>query len=72
MLLSWIITAVLFGVFHLSTYNWNIYQAVIGIGIICLILTYPYIKTKNLWVSVIVHIANDWIIFLPIVISNWK
>lgn len=71
-LLSWIITAVLFGAFHLSTYNWNIYQAVIGIGIIRLILTYAYIKTKNLWVSMIVHIANDWIIFLPIVISNWK
>lgn len=71
-ILGWIVSAILFGALHLSTYNWNIIQAIIGIGIARLVLTYPYVKTKNLWVSSFVHILNDWSIFIPVVLMNIK
>ena len=64
-LVAWIVSAIIFGALHLKTYNWNIIQAVLGIGIARIILTFAYIKTKNIWVSAIVHILNDWILFLP-------
>ncbi|WP_375105339.1 type II CAAX prenyl endopeptidase Rce1 family protein [Paenibacillus sp. RS8] len=35
-------------------------QAVIGIGIARIVLLYPYLKTKNIWTSFIVHVMNDW------------
>lgn len=71
-ILAWIVSAIIFGALHLSTYNWNVIQAVVGIGITRLLLTYPYIKTKNLWVSSFVHILNDWSIFIPVILQNIK
>lgn len=62
-ILAVLVSAVLFGVYHLPTYNWNIVQAVIGIGIARIVLLYPYLKTKNIWTSFIVHVMNDWTLF---------
>ncbi len=62
-LLCWFLTAVLFGAAHLPTYGWNVLQAVVGIGIARLVLTIPYIITKNIWVSTGAHILNDWTSF---------
>lgn len=28
-----------------------------------LILTLPYVKTKNIWVSTGAHVLNDWLFF---------
>lgn len=69
-ILAWIITALIFGAIHLPTYNWNIVQAILGISIVRLVLTYPYIKTKNLWISFFVHLLNDWILLLPVLLSK--
>ncbi|WP_313640665.1 type II CAAX endopeptidase family protein [Paenibacillus sp.] len=62
-ILACVVSAILFGAYHLPTYNWNIVQAVIGIGIARIILLYPYLKTKNIWTSFIVHVMNDWTLF---------
>ncbi|WP_340006606.1 CPBP family glutamic-type intramembrane protease [Paenibacillus sp. FSL K6-0276] len=56
-------SAILFGAYHLQTYNWNSVQAIIGIGIARIVLLYPYLKTKNIWTSFIVHVMNDWTLF---------
>jgi membrane protease YdiL (CAAX protease family) len=61
--LAWLITAVLFAAEHLPTYGWNFVQALTGVGVARLVLTLPYIMTKNLWVSAGAHILNDWIMF---------
>jgi membrane protease YdiL (CAAX protease family) len=53
----------LFAAEHLPTYDWNVVQALRGVGVARLILTLPYIMTKNLWVSTGAHVLNDWIIF---------
>lgn len=38
-------------------------QCLLLIGTARLILTLPYLITRNLWVSTGAHIINDWIIF---------
>lgn len=62
-ILACVVSAILFGAYHLPTYNWNIVQAVVGIGIARIVLLYPYLKTKNIWTSFIVHVMNDWTLF---------
>jgi membrane protease YdiL (CAAX protease family) len=47
----------------LPTYGWNILQALAGVGVARLVLTIPYIVTKNIWVCTGAHILNDWIFF---------
>ena len=59
---AWIVSAVLFGALHLPTYGWNLAQCLLIIGSARLILTLPYIMTKNIWVSTGAHILNDWIL----------
>ncbi|OZQ65527.1 hypothetical protein CA600_13790 [Paenibacillus sp. VTT E-133280] len=62
-IVAWVVASIIFGVYHLQTYNWNLVQAILGIGIARVVLLYPYIKTKNIWTSFIVHVMNDWTLF---------
>jgi membrane protease YdiL (CAAX protease family) len=57
---AWIVSAVLFGALHLPTYGWNLIQCLVIIGSARLILTLPYVMTRNIWVSTGAHIINDW------------
>jgi membrane protease YdiL (CAAX protease family) len=61
---AWLVTALLFGLIHLPTYGWNVAQCIIIIGSARLVLTLPWIMTKNIWVSTGAHIVNDWLLFL--------
>lgn len=67
-LVAWIGSAALFGMLHLSTYQWHLGQVLLIIGAARLVLTIPYLITKNLWSSTIAHIANDWIGFAMILL----
>lgn len=60
---AWVCTAVLFGLLHLPTYDWNWVQCIVVIGGARMVLTLPWIMTKNLWVSTGAHITNDWLLF---------
>lgn len=60
---AWLITAILFGLIHLPTYDWNLIQCILVIGTARLVLTLPWIMTKNIWVSTGTHIINDWLLF---------
>lgn len=64
MLGAWLITAGVFGLIHFPTYNWNVLQCIMVIGSARLVLTLPWIMTKNIWVSTGAHIVNDWLLFL--------
>ena len=57
---AWIVSAALFGALHLPTYGWSLAQCLLIIGGARLVLTLPYIMTKNIWVSTGAHIINDW------------
>lgn len=61
---AWLITSILFGLIHLPTYDWNWIQCVVVIGSARMMLTLPWILTKNIWVSTGAHITNDWLLFL--------
>jgi len=60
---AWLLSALFFGLIHLPTYDWNLTQCVLIIGTARLVLTLPWIMTKNLWVSTGAHILNDWALF---------
>ena len=59
---AWLVSAFLFGLIHLPTYDWDFAQCLIIIGTARLVLSLAYIKTKNLWISSGAHILNDWIL----------
>ncbi len=61
---AWLTTSILFGLIHLPTYDWNLIQCILVIGSARMVLTLPWILTKNIWVSTGAHIANDWLLFL--------
>jgi membrane protease YdiL (CAAX protease family) len=60
---AWLISSVIFGLIHLPTYDWNLIQCVVVIGSARMVLTLPWIMTKNIWVSTGAHIVNDWLLF---------
>ncbi len=59
---AWLISSVLFGLIHLPTYDWNLIQCIVVIGSARMVLTLPWILTKNIWVSTGAHIINDWLL----------
>jgi hypothetical protein len=59
-LAAWLLSAIIFGLLHLPTYDWNILQCVLVIGSARLVLTLAYVWTKNIWVSTGAHVINDW------------
>ncbi|WP_062520897.1 CPBP family intramembrane glutamic endopeptidase [Demequina silvatica] len=68
---AWIGTAVMFGLLHLPTYDWNILQCLLYIGLARVFLTLAYVVTRNLWVSTGAHIVNDWTMFsVPMLLSG--
>jgi hypothetical protein len=70
-LLSWLVTAVAFGLVHLPTYDWNVLQCLGGIGTARLVLTASYLVTRNMGVSIGAHIVNDWTeFFLPTLLAG--
>lgn len=74
-LVAWLASAVVFGLLHLPTYNWNLVQCLVVIGSARLVLSWAYVWTKNIWVSTGAHILNDWIligatVFLPPLVAG--
>lgn len=60
--IAWIGSSLAFGAMHLSTYNYNIIQALIGIGIIRMGMSIIYIRRKNLTLAYLVHVLYDLLI----------
>ena len=60
---AWLVSSLLFGLIHLPTYDWNLVQCIVVIGTARMVLTLPWILTKNIWVSTGAHITNDWLLF---------
>jgi uncharacterized protein len=60
---AWVVSSLVFGLLHLPTYDWNLVQCIVIIGTARMVLTLPWILTKNVWVSTGAHITNDWLLF---------
>lgn len=66
-ILAILVSSIIFGAMHLSTYDFNILQAVLIISIIRTGLSMSYVISKNLSVTYIIHIIYDWtLIFIYI------
>lgn len=63
LVLSWLVSSLIFGLLHLYTYDWNVPQCLVLIGGSRIVLTLGYVRTKNIWVSTGAHILNDLAIF---------
>ncbi|MBR9894319.1 CPBP family intramembrane metalloprotease [bacterium] len=60
--LAALVAAIIFGLVHLPTYQWNLIQAVTLVPI-RIVLLIPYIITRNIWTSTGAHVLNDWTTF---------
>lgn len=52
------LSSILFGVFHTWTYG-SVLAGISSVALPRIVFTYSYIKTKNLWVSYLVHFIYD-------------
>lgn len=68
--IAWIVSAMIFGALHLSTYGWNIVQVLLLIGVARLVLTIPYLLTRSVWASFTAHICLDWSIFAFVLLQG--
>lgn len=59
LIISVIVCMILFGLSHLSTYNGNVIQCLLVIGLGTFIHLFPYLKTKNIVNSYIMHVLID-------------
>lgn len=59
------VACIVFGLVHLESYDGNIVQCLLVIGLGCVIHFYPYIKTKNIVNSYLTHLLIDLLLFLP-------
>ncbi|MGX7148153.1 CPBP family intramembrane glutamic endopeptidase [Enterococcus ureasiticus] len=69
-LIAWIISSIIFGLYHIPSYDGNIAQAILDIGLSRLILTFSYIRYKNIWASYTTHLFWDIIPILSVLIQG--
>lgn len=55
---------ILFGLIHFETYNWNLVQMLLVIGVARFFLNSIFVRSKSIWVSYIVHNIFDALSFL--------
>jgi len=67
---SVILTSLMFGALHLSTYDWNWFQCLVVIGLTRIPFTWATLKTNSLWAGTIIHIAFDWLIFIGVTLTT--
>lgn len=64
-----LICSVLFAVWHLPAYGFNLLQCLVTIIPSRLVLNYLFKKTDSIWVTFIVHLSFDVFSFLPILLK---
>ncbi|GFH40324.1 CPBP family intramembrane glutamic endopeptidase [Lactococcus insecticola] len=62
-LLALIGSSLVFGLYHLPTYGYNVAQSILVIGVVRFFLSAVYIRTKSIWASFLTHYAYDMILF---------
>lgn len=64
LIIAVVVSTLWFAALHLPTYDWNVLQCLLTIGTARVVLTMAYLLTRNIWVSSIAHITNDWSLFV--------
>ena len=58
-----VLSSILFGVYHISTYDYNVGYAIIGLFLGRMVMTIAFMRTKSIWASFLVHYIYDFIGF---------
>lgn len=58
-----IVSSAIFGLVHLPAYQWDFVQVIIGLGLVRIPISWLFIKTKNIWLTFLVHYFYDFILF---------
>lgn len=66
--LAMVISSLIFGLLHIETYHFHLYQALVVIGMIRLPFTYLWFKSNSLWGGIIAHICFDYLLFISFLI----
>ncbi|MCC3868033.1 type II CAAX prenyl endopeptidase Rce1 family protein [Terrisporobacter mayombei] len=69
-IISTIITAIIFGAIHLPTYQWNMFQCFLVVALTRIPFTIVSLKSDSIIPGMIGHIGFDWIIFAGMIISQ--
>ncbi|MBE9886377.1 CPBP family intramembrane metalloprotease [Enterococcus durans] len=64
-----LVSSVIFGLLHLPTYQWNLLQCLLIIGVGRIPFTVATLKSDSIWAGYFVHVAYDWIAFIVILLS---
>ncbi|RVU53869.1 type II CAAX prenyl endopeptidase Rce1 family protein [Anaerosphaera multitolerans] len=64
--ISWIITSTIFGLFHLATYDYNVLQCLIMIGLPTIFYGYLWKKSMRPSLMWAVHFLFDYLIIMPL------
>jgi uncharacterized protein len=65
-----VLSCVLFGLAHLSTYDYRIIQCLFIIGFPCFIKILLLLKTRNLWCTYTAHLAHDLLAVLIVALGT--
>ncbi|WP_346939973.1 type II CAAX prenyl endopeptidase Rce1 family protein [uncultured Clostridium sp.] len=69
-MISTIVTAIIFGAIHLPTYQWNIFQCFLVVALTRIPFTIVSLKSDSIISGIIGHIVFDWMIFAGYIISQ--
>lgn len=72
LILALFLSSLLFGTLHLPTYQWNVVQCLVVIGLGRVVDSLSYIITRNIWVSFAVHYLFDNVPAIIEFIANYK
>lgn len=72
LIISTIVTAIMFGSLHLPTYQWNLFQCFGIIAMARVPFTIASLKSNSMVSGIICHISYDWLTFVVLIISQLK
>lgn len=65
-----IASAIIFGLLHLSTYDWNFAQVLLVISLARIPFTIASLRSDSIYSGYLIHIAYDWIAFLIYMLTH--
>lgn len=65
-----IVSTLIFGFLHLSTYDWNFAQVIFIIAAARIPFTLASLRSDSLYTGLFIHITYDWIGFIILIISH--
>jgi membrane protease YdiL (CAAX protease family) len=61
-------STLVFALLHLPTYQWNLLQCILVIGVARIPFTLASLRSNSIWMGYAVHVAYDWTAFLLILL----